>query len=279
MSSCAAWPCAARGLEHRLGVVAVDGLAREAVGGRALDRVDGELGRGRRRVGVLVVLEHEDDRQLLHAGPVHGLVEVAARRRPVAEPRDRAAPLPAYLERHRQAGGHEHHVGQHRDHPDATEAVVAEVHVAVAAARDAALAAHVLAEDARGGDPADEVRAQVAVQDAQAILRAHREARADRHGLLAEPVVEGAGHLALAVEVHRALLDAPHEEHVAQQRGSVVERQVLGRGGERRVRGHGVVLFPSWSGARAGSPLAARAWRPGRDLRVTGTPPAGYPTA
>ena len=45
--------------------------------------------------------------------------------------------------------GDEHHVGQHRDHPDAAGAVVAEVHVAVAAARDAGLAAHVLAEDRR----------------------------------------------------------------------------------------------------------------------------------
>ena len=34
---------AARGLEHRLGVVAVDRLAREAVGRGALDGVDGEL--------------------------------------------------------------------------------------------------------------------------------------------------------------------------------------------------------------------------------------------
>ena len=170
MSSCAAWPCMrivtasisvgpspamralarlARRLEHRLGVVAVDLDAREAVGRGALDGVDRELLVERRRVRVLVVLEHEDDRQLLHAGPVHRLVEVAARGRAVAEPGDRAALLAAQLERHRQAGGDEHHVGQHRDHPDAAERAVAEVHVAVAPAGDAAVAAHVLAEDAR----------------------------------------------------------------------------------------------------------------------------------
>src|SRR6478609_7413166 len=224
-------PGLAGGLEHRLGVVAVDADAGEAVGLRALDGVDGELRAGRRRVGVLVVLEHEDDRQLLHAGPVHGLVEVAARRRPVAEPGDRAALLVAELERHRHAGRDEHHVGQHRDHPDAAEAVVAEVDVAVAPAGDPALAAHVLAEDPPGGDPADEVRAEVAVEDAQAVLRRHRERRADRHGLLAVAVVERAGDLALAVQVHRALLDAAHEQHVAQEGDAVVERQVLGYGG------------------------------------------------
>src|SRR3954452_86632 len=241
----------ARGLEHRLGVVAVDADAGEAVGLRALDRVDRELRAGRRRVGVLVVLEDEDDRQPLHAGPVHRLVEVAARGRAVAEPRDRAAALVAQLERHRHPGRDEHHVRQHRDHPDAAEPEVAEVDVAVATAGDPALPAHVLAEDARGRDAADEVRAEVAVQDAQAVLGRHRERRADRDGLLAVAVVEGARDLALAVEVHRALLDAPHQQHVAQEGDSVVERQVLGYGGGvvRSLRpggahGHPGLVFP-----------------------------------
>jgi hypothetical protein len=111
--------------------------------------------------------------------------------------------------------------------------VVAEVHVAVAPAGDAALAAHVLPEDAGGRHAADEVAAEVAVQDAQAVLGAHREGRADRDGLLPEAVVEGAGHLALAIEVHRALLDAPHEEHVPQEGDAIVERQMLGYGARR----------------------------------------------
>src|SRR4051794_22101390 len=261
-----------RGLEHRLGVVAVDADAGEAVGRGALDRVDRELRAGRRRVGVLVVLEDEDDRQLLHAGPVHGLVEVAAGGRAVAEPGDRAAALVAQLERHGHAGRHEHHVRQHRDHPDAAEAEVAEVDVAVAPAGDAALAAHVLAEDAGGRDAADEVRAEVAVEDAQAVLRRHRERRADRDGLLAVAVVEGARDLALAGQVHRALLDAAHEQHVAQEGDAVVERQVLGYGGGvlRSLRpggahGHPGLVFPLWFGGPAGSPPAALdlASRPG----------------
>ena len=125
----------AGGLEHRLDVVAVDGHPDEPVGRGALDRVDRELLVERRRVGVLVVLEHEHDRQLLHAGPVHRLVEVPARGRAVAEPGHRAAPLAAELERHRHPGGDQHHVGQHRDHPDAAELAVAEVDVAVASLR------------------------------------------------------------------------------------------------------------------------------------------------
>ena len=161
----------ADGLEHRLGIVAVGAHAREAVGGGALDRVDRELLVERRRVRVLVVLEDEDHRQLLHAGPVHRLVEVTARGRAVAEPGDRAARLAAQLERHRHAGRDQHHVGEHRDHPDAALRAVAEVHVAVAAAGDAVLAAHVLGEDPPRLDAADDVRGEVAMQDAQPVLR------------------------------------------------------------------------------------------------------------
>ena len=90
---------------------------------------------------------------------------------------------------------------------------------------------------------------------------AHREGRADRHGLLPEAVVEGAGHLALAIQVHRALLDAPHEEHVAQERDAIVERQVLGCG-VRRVGARGLGCH------RACCSLRGRG--PARDRRAQG---------
>ena len=142
MSSWAPWPCMrivwhsisvgpppsrARstalvgGGEDRLDVVAVDRDALEPVGPRPLDRVDGELELVRGRVGELVVLEHEDDRQLLHAGEVHRLVPLAVGGRALAEEGHRHPRLGAHLEGERQAGGDERHVGQHRDHADAAE--------------------------------------------------------------------------------------------------------------------------------------------------------------
>ena len=65
-------------------------------------------------------------------------------------------------------------------------------------------------EDARRRDAADQVRREVAVQDAEPVVAVHRPGRPGRDGLLAEAVVEGARHLALAVEHHRPLLDAAH---------------------------------------------------------------------
>ena len=248
-------PRAAGDLEHLLDVVAVGGHALEAVAGGALDGVDGELLVQRRRVGVLVVLQHEDHGQLLDAGPVHRLVEVAARCGAVAEPGDGAARLAAELEGHRHPRGHEHHVGEHRDHPDAAQAGVAEVDVAVAAAGDAGGAAHVLGEDPRGCDPADEMPAQVAVQDAQPVLGGHGPGGADRHRLLAVAVVERPGHLALPVQRHRALLHGAHEEHVAQEPDTVrfVERdRVVGGVGYRRLRDLRSQVRPPSIGGRRG---------------------------
>ena len=263
-----------RRLEHRLRVVAVDGHPGASVGLGALDGVDGELLVDRRRVGVLVVLQDEHDRQLLNPGPVHRLVEVAAGGRAVAEPGQRAAPLAAQLERHRHAGRHQHHVGEHRDHPDAAPRAVAEVHVAVAPAGDAGRPAHVLGEDLDRRHAADQVRGQVTVQDAQPILGGHRERRAGRDGLLAVPVVERAGNLALAVEAHRPLLDAAHHQHRAQQLGPVRELEVVGGlaadryhrvvGAKRRVGRHLSCLPCRWAGA--GSP-SSRLKGPLRDRR------------
>ena len=91
------------------------------------------------------------------------------------------------------------------------------MHVAVAPARDAARAAHVLRKDAPRLHAAHQVGGEVTVQHTQAILGRHRERGPGRHRLLATTVVEGTGDLALPIQVQRAFLDAAHEQHVAQQ--------------------------------------------------------------
>ena len=78
-----------------------------------------------------------------------------------------------------------------------------------------------------GSTPRIDVRREVAVQDAEPVLRGHRPGRAGRHGLLAEAVVERAGDLALAVERHRALLDPAHHQHRAEEPDPVLGGQVL----------------------------------------------------
>ena len=121
--------------------------------------------------------------------------------------------------------GDQRHVGEHRDHPDAAEVRVAEVHVPVAPAGHAAAAAHVVGQVALRLDPADEVRAEVAVQDAHPVLGRERVGRADADRLLPAAVVEGARHLALLVEAQRPLLAEAHGQHVAEQSLAVLCRQ------------------------------------------------------
>src|SRR4051812_32448296 len=253
-----------RRLEHGLHVVAVDLQAGEAVARRARHGVDRELVVVGGRVGELVVLEDEDDRQLRDAGQVHRLMPDAVRGRALAEPGHRHAWLAAHLERSRQAAGDERHVGEHADHAHAAEVLIAEVHVAVAALRDAARAAHHLRQHATGLHAAHEVGAEIAVEDAGAVLRAEGEARAHGYRFLPASVVVAARDLALAVQRERPLLGGPHEEHEAQEARPVVAGQGIGRlcrvrlrvderRGSRGGRSHLFSLF-----GPTGSPPAVR---------------------
>ena len=266
----------ADGLEHRLAVVAVDLHAREAVGRRALDRVDRELLVERRRVRVLVVLEDEDHR----AGcwtPAQFIASWKSPREVEPSPNQVIATRcsPRSLNAIASPVAISIMSGSIETIPTQPLRAVAEVHVAVAAAGDAALAAHVLGEDARGLDAADDVGGEVAVQDAEAVLRGHRPRGAGRHGLLAEAVVERAGDLALAVERHRALLDAAHHQHRAQEPDPVLGGQVLRYVRRDLLRGPGLCRFSrhvacSLSSVGASGILrpALLAWRPARGLRA-----------
>ena len=109
-------------------------------------------------------------------------------------------------------GEHRGQVADHRDHP---ELRVGHVHVAVAAARRAVLAAHVLGEDPPGLDTARDVDAHVAVERRPDVFSSHRRGDADGGCLVAAAGVEGAGDLPLFVEDVPALLDPAREQHVA----------------------------------------------------------------
>ncbi len=154
---------------------------------------------------------------------------VAARRRAVAEPPERDPAVAADLERERHAGRDGQHRGEMRDLRVEAELRDGHVHVPVAAARGAVLAAHVLREDPPGLDSACDVHAHVAVEGCPDVVRPHRRRDADGRRLVAAPGVEGAGDLPLLVEDVTALLDPPRGEHVAVDREEIlaVEAGVL----------------------------------------------------
>ena len=195
-------------LEDRLDVVAVDRDRGDAVDRRALERVDDELARARRRVGVAVVLEHEDHRHAPQAGEVHRLVPVADRGRAVAEEAQRAALLAAQLEGPRHADRDRHHVGR-ASRPCRRRR---------AAPRRNARCRRGRATPRRRGRGSGARIALAVVPRTRCAPRSRisgqtgsvgpeREGRADRRRLLAAPVVEGAGDLALLVEAQAAFLD------------------------------------------------------------------------
>ena len=189
-------------------VGAVDDDALESVACRSvcemLDCV-AEMGRG--RIGPLVVVDHEHDREPAHAGEVHALVRVAARGSALAAPGDRHAALLPDPERESHPDRDREHGGQVADHRMEPEPGIADVDVAVAPLGGAVGASHVLREDAPRLDAAGDVDAHVALQRAADVVRPHRAADSDGGSLVAAARVERAGNLALLVEDVPALLD------------------------------------------------------------------------
>ena len=93
---------------------------------------------------------------------------LAVRRRALAEEGHRDARLPLiFMARARPTATCA--MSRHRDHPDAAEGAIAEVHVAVLASGHPAGPAHVVGQVAIGGDSPDEMGPEVAVQDAHPI--------------------------------------------------------------------------------------------------------------
>ncbi len=261
----------AGGVEDRLDVVAVDLDPGEAVTLGALDRVDRELELVRSRVGELVVLEDEDRGQAVDPGEVHRLVPLAVGGRALAEEGHRDARLAAHLEGQRHPHRGQRHVGEHRDHPHASEPRIAEVHVAVLAAGHAAGAAHVVAQVAVRGHPANEMSPEVAVQDAHPVSGPEGVGGADRYGFLAAAVIEGARHLPLFVEGEAAFLGGAHHRHEAQKPRAIVARELLPACAERDIasRAHLAerhMSRPFGSGQALGSPPPGLLSRR-RDLR------------
>ena len=204
-------------------VGAVDDDAVEPVRGGAVgDVLDRVREVRRRRVRPLVVVADKDDRELPDAGHVHRLVRVAARGGALAEPADRDTPVAPDLEREGHAGRHGEHRRKVAHHRVQAQLGHGHVHVSVAAARRAVLAAHVLSEDPPGLDAARDVDAHVAMQRRADVVRAHGRAHADCGALVPASRVEGAGDLALLVEDVTALFDRARDQHVPVHREEVL---------------------------------------------------------
>jgi hypothetical protein len=209
-------------------VVAVDDVARHAVAEAAVGQVQAGvlLVRGRREAP-LVVLDHEDDRQLPDGRQVERLVEVALARRAVARERRGHALLAAQLRRERQAARDRQHRAEVADHPDDAVLERAEVERAVAAAREAVRPAQQLAEEARQRKPAAREDAEVPVHRQHVVASIERchDTRGDR--LLPdarEPLAEPP----LAQQHVHLLLDHPRQQQAAVELAQLIRREARG---------------------------------------------------
>ncbi len=203
---------------NREHVVAVHDLGRHVVSGTAIGHIGARhLGTEGRGVGVLIVVADEDHRQLLDGGEVHALMPGAPAGGAVAEIAEGHAVLALVAERQSGAGSHGNGGGQGADDGDQAQLQIAHVHVPLAAAREAVHAAHVLGEDAAGGDAANQEHGHVAVGGQEDVVRSGQQGGADGDGFLAASHIHAAQDFTLPVEfAFDAVFHFPHHGHVVQ---------------------------------------------------------------
>src|SRR5450432_2875301 len=224
--------CLARDIVRREHIVAVGAHTRNAVRHRlVLELLHRALLRVRRRVGVAVVFDDDDEGTALHCGEVDPLVERARRCRPIADVDHADALLAAKLERQCHARHHRDHVTEMRDLADEAAHGIAEVNVQLAAACGRIALRHVLTNDLQRLRAPHKHRAEVANERAEdvALAAIEREGAADRIGLLPQRSKKPANDLRLPVEVHEPLLERAREPHPVVQLDLLFERQRVGR--------------------------------------------------
>jgi hypothetical protein len=220
-----------RGLGGRadgLDVIAVDGLARESIGGRSIGDArilhhEVDAGRG----AVEIVLADEDDRQLPDRGEVERLVKGAFVVRAVAEERHRHRAGPPLLGAQR---------GADRDRqPAANDAIRAEialgrvgdVHRAAASLAISAFAPEELGEHRLEFSPFGDAMTVAAMGRGDPVGVAERHARSDRRRLLSDRQVHRAVTQAADIRVFRRLLETADAMHAPERAEDVFHAQTV----------------------------------------------------
>ena len=216
----------ARRLVDGLDVLAVDLDRLHAERLRALGEVaDRRVLRLRRRLGPVVVLEHEDGGDLPELRHVERLVERADVRRAVAEERNRDARLAAHLERERGARDLRQAAADDGVRTEVAALDVVEVHRAAVAVRAALLLAVQLGHQFVRVRPLRERVPVRAVRRRDHVAVLERAADADGARLLADRHVQEARQLAGAEALLHLLLEPADEQHLAQDVGEIALRE------------------------------------------------------
>ena len=162
-------------------------------------------------------------------------MEGADVRRAVAEERERDARLAAELERERRAGDRRQPAADDGVRAEVPALDVVEVHRAAVAVRAALDLAVELGHERVRRRPARERVAVRAMRRREHVAVLHRAADADADRLLADRDVQEAGQLAGAEPLLDLLLEAADQQHVVQELGQLLLRELL----PLRHAGHG----------------------------------------
>ncbi|MCG3142325.1 MAG: hypothetical protein HDKAJFGB_03762 [Anaerolineae bacterium] len=207
------------GLLHRFvhleKIIAVNHNARHRVTRRAVrDILDAHLFSRRRRVRVLIVFDNKNHRHVKYARPIQRLVRETFTARTVAKKIHCHARLLFQFERVRRAHRNGQRLRQMTHKADDAERQIAvAVHVDIAPATRSRRASEKLRHQTFRRHAARQVRAQVAVQRRNHILRTQRQRRADANRFVSALRKKSAHEFALFEQKIEAVVKRARKPH------------------------------------------------------------------
>jgi hypothetical protein len=201
---------------HREDVITIHDFGGDAIGRAAVGHICAEhLLVEWSRIRVLVVVADQHQRRVRDRCEIDSFVPVAAAGSAVAEEAEGDVPAAFVFLAESRAGRYGNRGADGAYDGDDFEPQVAHVHVAVAAASEAADPAHVLSQHLAGSDAPDEVQTHVAVAGKEEVVGIRGQARPDTNGFLSTADVDATNDFPLPVELFfDAFLDFSGQEHV-----------------------------------------------------------------
>jgi len=208
---------------HRDDIVAIDDVARDAIGFGAVSEIfEGHLAAHRRGIGPQIIFEDQHERGFLRRGQIQAFMENASGTAAVTDPGHSDDFLADVASGHGDSGHHRDEIAKHGDGGDNVEIFeVAEMTGAIFAFGGRSVLSHVLGENIAGRNAFDEQRANIADHGRHPVALFESVGGADGDAFLAEAGIEATHDLVLAEEPRHGVFDFAIEAHV------VVEVEVL----------------------------------------------------
>ena len=208
---------------HRDYIVAVHHVTGDSIGLGAIGQIfQRHLPLHRRRIGPLIIFQHQHKGSFLHGGKIQAFMKDAGGAAAIADPSHRHNFLAEITASDGHTGHHRNQIAQHGNGRDDVQIFqIAEVAGAVLALGGRIILGHVLHENVARRNAFYEERSDVADHWREPVFFLQRVSRADGDRFLAEAGIQSADNFILAEQLHHGVFDGAIQPH------EVVQVQIL----------------------------------------------------